>query len=46
MQVDFARVLAADTLMSRPPPTIASTIALLGWLDQTFDWVRRIIPFR
>jgi hypothetical protein len=46
VRVDFARVLASDTLVSRPPRTIASTVALLGWLDQTLDWVGRIVPFR
>lgn len=42
--VDFARVLAADSLLSRPPTSVSSNLALLGWLDQTIDWVNRILP--
>jgi hypothetical protein len=46
VDIDFARVLAADTLLNRPPRTVSSSIALLGWLDQSIDWVQRILPFR
>jgi hypothetical protein len=44
VDVDFARVLASDSLISRPPRSISSTLALLGWLDETIEWVRRILP--
>jgi hypothetical protein len=41
--VDFERVLQLDTLNSQPPTAIASTISLLGWLDEQLDWTRRMI---
>lgn len=43
--VDFGRLLAADTLVSDPPAVISPSLSLLGWLDETLDWVRRILPF-
>ena len=45
VEVDFARILAADTLLSDPPSTIMSTLDFLGWLDQLTDWARRVLPF-
>ena len=42
--VDFARLVAADTLISDPPTSVMSTLDLVGWLDQVLDWVRRILP--
>jgi hypothetical protein len=44
--VDFARVLASDTLIRRPPRSLDSTLGLVGWLDETIDWVNRLLPFR
>ena len=38
--VDFARLLAADGLLSRPPACIDSSLALLSWLDDMVDWVQ------
>jgi hypothetical protein len=46
VELDFARVLAADTLLARPPRSLASTLDLVGWLDETIDWVDRLLPFR
>ena len=46
VDVDFTRVLLSDTLISRPPTIISSTLALMGWLDETVDWVNRLLPFR
>jgi hypothetical protein len=43
VDVDFARILTLDTLNSRPPTAIASTLSLLGWLDEKLDWVSRSI---
>jgi hypothetical protein len=43
--VDFARVLASDTLITRPPRACSSTLALLGWLDETVDLIDRVFPF-
>ncbi len=45
IDVDFDRLLRADTLMSDPPAIVSPTLSLLGWLDQQFDWVRRVLPF-
>ncbi len=43
VDVDFGHVLTLDTLNSDPPTAIASTLSLLGWLDDKLDWVNRII---
>jgi hypothetical protein len=43
--VDFERLLAADTLLTRPPAAVSSTLSLLGWLDERLDWVRTLLPF-
>jgi hypothetical protein len=40
--VDFARVLASDTLISRPPTSLSGNLATLGWLDDKLDWVRAL----
>lgn len=42
--VDFGRVLAADTLISRPPAAIDRGLGLLGWLDELIDWTRKLVP--
>jgi hypothetical protein len=44
--VDFARVLASDTLVSRPPRSLDPTLGLIGWLDEALDWANRLLPFR
>ena len=44
-QVDFDRLLAADTLVSRPPAAVSNTLSLLGWLDERLDWVTKLLPF-
>jgi hypothetical protein len=46
VDVDFARVLASDTLIRRPPRSLTSTLGVIGWLDETIDWVDRLLPFR
>ncbi len=38
--VDFKRVLASDTLISRPPTSLGGQMATLGWFDDKLDWVR------
>jgi hypothetical protein len=45
VDVDFARVLASDTLIARPPRAFSSTVALLGWLDETVDLINGVFPF-
>ena len=46
VDVDFRRVLASDSLISRPPQTVSSILSLLGWLDEAVDWVNLLLPFR
>jgi hypothetical protein len=46
VDVDFQRVLLADTLNSRPPRGVSSTLSIIGWLDETIDWINRFLPFR
>ena len=43
--VDFDRLVAADTLISRPPAAVSNTLSLLGWLDERLDWVSTFLPF-
>jgi hypothetical protein len=45
VEVDFDRLLRADTLVSNPPTSVTSNLALLGWLDDTLDWVTKFLPF-
>jgi hypothetical protein len=45
VEVDFARLVRADTLISAPPAAVSPTLSLLGWLDERVDWVRRLLPF-
>jgi hypothetical protein len=45
VDVDFERLLRADTLVSSPPVSITGSLGLLGWLDERLDWVTRFLPF-
>lgn len=45
VEVDFARLIASDTLLDDPPAVISNTLGLLGWLDERLDWANRILPF-
>ena len=45
VQVDFARLIASETLLNDPPAAISNTLGLLGWLDERLDWINRILPF-
>ena len=45
VQVDFERLLRADTLLTDPPASISNTLSLLGWLDDQLDLVNRFLPF-
>lgn len=45
IDVDFGRVLAADTLVDDPPASVSPSLSLLGWLDELLDWTSRILPF-
>jgi hypothetical protein len=44
--VDFDRLILRDTLVRRPPQNITSTLDVLGWADETLDWVRRALSFK
>ena len=43
VKLDFQRLLALDTLVSNPPRSIASDLALLRWLDETFNVFGRLL---
>ena len=45
VQVDFERLLRADTLIGSPPGSISNTLSLLGWLDDRLDLVNKFLPF-
>lgn len=44
--VDFARVLAGDTLLADPPPRLAGVLRLLRKLDHHADLLQWILPGR
>jgi len=44
--VDFDRLVLRDTLVRRPPQLLRSGLEILGWADETLDWVRRTLQFR
>jgi hypothetical protein len=37
IEVDFDRLLRADTLVASPPVSITGSLGLLGWLDERLD---------
>ena len=43
VKLDFQRLLALDTLVSKPPRSIAGDLALLRWLDETFNVFGRLL---
>ena len=43
VQVDFARLLREDTLVTAPPRNIATDLSTAGWLDERFDMIRRVL---
>lgn len=45
VELDFDRILRADTLISRPPASVTASLGLLGWLDERLGWVTRFLPF-
>jgi hypothetical protein len=42
IHVDFARLVALDTLISHPPASIGSDLELISWLNERLDLVKRI----
>lgn len=45
VEVDFERLLEADTLVGSPPAAVSNSLSLIGWLDERLDWVNRFLPF-
>lgn len=43
VRVDFARLIARDTLISDPPTSLSSGLRLIGWIDEHLDWVQRLL---
>lgn len=41
VEVDFNRLIQADTLVKSPPQNIGFALDSLGWLDETIGWVAR-----
>ena len=46
VSVDFERLLLRDTLVRHPPQLLRSSLDILGWADQTLDWVRKALRFK
>jgi hypothetical protein len=44
--VDFERLILRDTLVRRPPQNLTPALDILGWADETLDWVKRTLSFR
>jgi hypothetical protein len=42
VQVDFDRLIRQDTLISNPPTSIASDLAVIGWLDERFECLKKL----
>jgi hypothetical protein len=42
VRVDFARLIARDTLISNPPKSLSSDLKLIGWLDEGLEVFRRL----
>ncbi|MEG1422097.1 MAG: hypothetical protein RSA95_14425 [Citrobacter sp.] len=45
VQVDFDRLVRLDSLISKPPSSLAGDLKILGWLDETADLFSRLNPF-
>lgn len=43
VQVDFARLIRLDTLVTRPPSNLTSGLQVLGWADEALDVLRRVL---
>jgi hypothetical protein len=43
VQVDFHRLIRRDTLISDPPRSVRSGLAVIGWLDEMLDIFGRIL---
>ena len=45
VEVDFDRLLRADTLVGSPPVSVTGSLGLLGWLDEKLDVFSTYLPF-
>jgi hypothetical protein len=43
VRVDFSRLIRRDTLISNPPKSLSSNMALLGWLDESVGGLFKLI---
>lgn len=43
VRVDFARLIALDTLISDPPASTDSNVKLIGWIDQHLGFIKRLV---
>jgi hypothetical protein len=44
--VDFDRLIRRDTLVRTPPQLLTKGVEILGWADDTLDWVKKTLSFR
>jgi hypothetical protein len=42
IDIDFAKLISLDTLISHPPTSLASDLRTVGWFDQKIDLLRRL----
>ena len=42
VNVDFARLIALDTLISSPPRSLSGDLSLIGWLNDKLDFFKRL----
>ena len=40
--IDFSRIVARDTLISKPPRSITQDLKALGWTDERLNWVAQL----
>ncbi len=44
--VDFNRLLLRDSLVRHPPQNISRSLSIIGWADETLDWIKRAVAWR
>ncbi len=42
VQIDFARLIREDSLISDPPRSLSGDLAIIGWLDDKYGFFRRL----
>ena len=43
VQIDFAQLVRQDTLVSQPPRSLSGDLALMGWLDDKYGVLKRML---